>query len=345
MPSRTPPPPAEVVPGVWSAGLPFPNPLGFTFSYFVRVADGVVAVDMGWDSEESWQAFRSGLGYAGASLDQLLGVVVTHVHPDHYGLAGQIRAHTSAWIAVHPAERPQIASSQQLRTEHVHRMAAWLTACGAPQSEFEVLRADAAEIETRISLVPPDFELEDGQAVPDTDGALVAVHTPGHTPGHLCFRDRERNLLFTGDHVLPRVTPNISRRPTSDPDPLADFIASVDRVRQFDGALVLPGHEWVFDALGRRLDALVVHHDERLDQMEAAVRGGAATVWEVAQIVGWSRPFETLEGRARRSALGETSSHLYRLSQLGRLCRTDDNPVCYSVTPGSGDGALTTTQS
>jgi glyoxylase-like metal-dependent hydrolase (beta-lactamase superfamily II) len=210
-------------------------------------------------------------------------------------------------------------------------MAQWLTDCGAPQSEFDALRADRADIESRISMVQPDHQLGDGQPVPDTDGALVALHTPGHTPGHLCFHHRELNLLFTGDHILPRVTPNISKRPTSDSDPLADFIVSVDRIRAFENALVLPGHEWAFDRLGQRLDALGRHHDERLVQMEDAVRGGATTVWEVARVVGWSRPFEGLVGRARRAALGETYSHLYRLSEVGRLLRKDGEPVRWST--------------
>lgn len=210
-------------------------------------------------------------------------------------------------------------------------MKLWLRSCGAPQSEFEELRADASEIRARISPVQPDHQLVDGQPVPDTEGALIAVHTPGHTPGHLCFHDRERNLLFTGDHVLPRVTPNISKRPSSDIDPLADFVTSVERVRPYASALVLPGHEWVFDRLDERLDLLLAHHDQRLDEMETAVREGAGTVWEAAQTVPWSRPFQTLQGSARRSALGETYSHLYRLAKMGRLTKQEGETERWSV--------------
>ena len=325
------PGPAEVAGGVWSVALPFPNPLGFAFSYCLRVPDGVVVVDMGWDSDECWEVFQHGLARAGASLGDLVGVVVTHIHPDHYGLAERVRAETSAWIGVHPAELPAIANTPADRDRHIGRMQEWLLECGAPASELDVLRADAADIRARISMVQPDHELLDGQEVPKTGGALVAVHTPGHTPGHLCFHDRDRNLIFTGDHILPRVTPNISKRPKSDPDPLADFVVSVERTREFSGALVLPGHEWAFDRLGHRLDELVSHHDERLDRMQSVVQEqGATTVWEVARAVGWSRPFETLEGRARRSALGETYSHLHRLSVLGRVSRVDDRPVRWS---------------
>src|SRR4051794_11707255 len=107
---RVVPEPAEVAGGVWSVALPFPNPLGFAFSYVVPVAGGVLVVDAGWDSDECWDAFRAGLAAAGAGLDDVVGLVVTHVHPDHYGLAERLRAASPAWIALHPAERPRIAA-------------------------------------------------------------------------------------------------------------------------------------------------------------------------------------------------------------------------------------------
>lgn len=320
------PEPTQAADGVWSTGLPFPSPLGFAFSYLVRVADGVVAVDAGWDSPECWDAFLGGLWAAGAGLDELRGVVITHVHPDHYGLAERIREHTDAWLAVHPAELPRIAASGADRLRALDDMAAWLRECGTPDSEVAALHADEIDLMRRISMVRPDHELVDGQAVPGTDGALIAVHTPGHTPGHLCYHDRSRNLIFTGDHILPRVTPNVSKRPGSDPDPLADFRSSVTKLRSYDGATALPGHEWSFDGLGDRLDVLLTHHDQRLTEIEDVVRAGATTVWDVASTVRWARPFTGLDPRARRSAIGETHSHLRRLAVAGRLVELPGPP-------------------
>ena len=316
---RVVPEPAEVAGGVWSVALPFPNPLGFAFSYVVPVAGGVLVVDAGWDSDECWDAFRAGLAAAGAGLDDVVGLVVTHVHPDHYGLAERLRAASPAWIGLHPAERPRIAEGERDRERAVADLAEWLSQAGAPASEFAELDADAADMKARISMVVPEHDLLDDAAVPGTDGALVAVHTPGHTPGHLCFHDRQRGLLFTGDHILPRVTPNVSKRPQSDVDPLRDFLDSVRKVRGAGEAEVLPGHEWTFGGLGERLDFLTAHHAERLSEIEAAVGAGAGTVWEVTCAVSWSRPFERLAGRARRSAIGETFAHLYRLAVEGRV--------------------------
>jgi glyoxylase-like metal-dependent hydrolase (beta-lactamase superfamily II) len=326
MTSTTVPEPTEVATGVWSTALPFPSPLGFAFSYLVPVSGGVVAVDAGWDSPECWDAFVGGLWAAGVGLTDLRGVVITHVHPDHYGLAERIRRETSAWLAMHPAERPKIAESGTDRLRAVDDMIDWLRLAGAPETEVEALHSEEDDFMYRISMIQPDHELTDGQAVPDTDGALVAVHTPGHTAGHLCFHDRSRNLLFTGDHVLPRVTPNVSKRPQSDEDPLAMFLSSVAKVRDYADAYVLPGHEWTVDHLGDRLDTLLGHHDERLAEIEGKVLAGASTVWDVATAVHWARPFEGLAPRARRSAIGETYSHLRRLAVLGRLTETPGKP-------------------
>jgi glyoxylase-like metal-dependent hydrolase (beta-lactamase superfamily II) len=324
---------AVVADGVWLTSLPFPTPLRFSFSYLVETAGGLVVVDLGWDTDESWHRFLTGLARAGRRLDDISGVVVTHVHPDHYGLAARVRHTTDAWIAVHPGERPQLALDQPAAQQRIEDMAGWLRRCGSPEGEIDALRGETAQLTAAFPSVLPDLDLADGKPVPGTDGALVALHTPGHTPGSTCFHDRERGAVFTGDHVLPRITPNVSKRPTSDEDPVADYTGSLRRIRTLDaegGLFALPGHEWGFRGLGRRAEEIEQHHEERLAEMEAAVRAGGSTVWEVALAVGWSRPFDHLSPRARRSAIGETYSHLFRLRESGALRMTDGVPERWS---------------
>ena len=314
---------SAVSPGVWATALPFPSVLSYSYSYCLRYSSGVVVVDLGWNTADGWHTFQLGLSRAGVMLDELIGVVITHTHPDHYGLAGAIKRYTPAWIAAHGAERPLIAVTAAERATRVDEMAEWLQRCGAPDSEIGVLVHEDAELLGAMPDVQPDFDLLDGVPVQGTDGSLVPVHTPGH----LCFHDTERNLLFTGDHLLPRVTPNVPKRPRSTADPLADFMASLDRLARFERPpLVLPGHEWAFDRLMSRTAAVRSHHDRRLDEIEATVVQGAGTVWDVARSVRWSRQFDTLDPRGRRQALGETYSHLYRLSRSGRLAIKEGIP-------------------
>jgi len=313
--------------GVWATAIPFPSPLTYSYSYALRYPDGLVVVDLGWDSDEAWDAFLAGLSRAGAGLDEVIGVVVTHAHPDHYGLATRIREHSSAWIGAHPGERAQIRVDAAERRARLGEITAWLRDCGVPGPLLVELDGELGALDAVLPSVEPDVELADGTPVPGTDGALVPVHTPGHTAGHLCFHDRARNLLLTGDHVLPKVTPNVARRPGSGPDPLRDFLASLARLdRITDSAVVLPGHEWPFDRLSRRLDVLREHHRARLMEIEHAVVRGCDTVWQVAEAVSWAREFSAFTPRSLRSALAETSAHLLRLAVDGRIRRVLGRP-------------------
>ncbi|HEY5853532.1 MAG TPA: MBL fold metallo-hydrolase [Aldersonia sp.] len=311
---------SAVAPGVWATMLPFPSALSYSYSYLVRVPAGVIVVDLGWDSDDAWNAFQVGLSRAGATLDEVVGVVISHAHPDHYGFAAAIKEHTPAWIGAHPAERRQVAATAHERAARVEEMEHWMRRCGVPESHLQLLRREAAEIAATLPAVQPDIDLADGTPVPDSDGALLPIHTPGHTAGHLCFHDRGRDLLFTGDHLLPRVTPNVSKRPRSDVDPLSDFQMSLARVGAAarDTTLVLPGHEWAFDRADARVATILAHHADRLDEIEAAVTAESETVWEVASAVSWARPFDQLAPRAQRQAIGETHSHLFRLAREGR---------------------------
>ena len=320
------PPPVAAAVGVWSIPLPFPNPLTFAYAYAWEGPDGIVMIDAGWDSDACWQALCNGLERAGRGLADIIGVVATHVHPDHYGLATRMRREAGAWVAIHPAEQRFLVHTQQQRDAAIREMEGWLRRGGAPREEMRRLDADASDLRRQLPTAEPDHDLLDGQVVPGTSGQLVALHTPGHTPGHLCFHDPVRDLLFTGDHLLPRITPNVSLRPRSDENPLQDFLTSIDRLRDFDDVLVLPGHEWPFDQLSRRLDGVAAHHTERLDEMEQAVRAGASTAWQVMRRVMWSRPFDQLEGPAVRSAFGETQSHLRYLADIERLVFVAGSP-------------------
>ena len=307
-----------LAPGLWRVAMPFPTPLRYSFSYLIRLDDGFVAIDLGWNCDEGWLLFQQAIERAGGTLADLRGVVVTHAHPDHYGLAPRVHAETTAWIALHPGEGPQISASAADAHRRIDDIVAWLRTCGVPASALDNVLADRGELARDFSTESPDIDLHDGEAIADTDGQLVAIHTPGHTPGHTVFYDRGRKVLFTGDHLLPRVSVNISRRPTSDPDPLGDYLVSLERIGPYDGALAAPGHEWSFDRMGQRRGSIVEHHATRLQEIDHAVRAGCTTVWEVANYVSWSRPFGGLNARGQRSALGETYAHLVRLTREGR---------------------------
>jgi glyoxylase-like metal-dependent hydrolase (beta-lactamase superfamily II) len=322
----------QVVPGLWSVPVPIPgSPLPYVLAYAFEVAGGVVLVDPGWNAADALAALEEGLGTFGARLEDVRGVLVTHLHPDHYGLAGRVREVSGAWVGLHPADAALIPARYQDVDDLLERSSRWLAQTGAPAGDLAELRDASMQLRRLVVVARPDVPLADGDR-PDLPGwRLRAVHTPGHTPGHLCFVEERTGVVLTGDHVLPTISPNITRHPQAGPDPLADYLASLGRLRRWGGGLALPGHQWRFDGLAGRIDELLAHHERRLDAVEAAVAAGADTIWEVATRTAWSRPWEEIHGFMRRAALGETAAHLVHLEGRGRLGRAGAWPLRWRV--------------
>jgi glyoxylase-like metal-dependent hydrolase (beta-lactamase superfamily II) len=156
---------------------------------------------------------------------------------------------------------------------------------------------------------------------------LRALHTPGHTPGHLCFVDERSRRLFAGDHILPRVTPNISVRSADGDGSLHDYLGSLAKTRDLDVDEVLPAHEWRFRGLAERADAIAAHHDERLAELLAAVvREPDSTTWQLASRLTWSRPWDQYSGRLRVMAVTEAAAHVNELVRRGTI-RASAGPV------------------
>src|SRR5262245_5691724 len=104
--ATTPLPPVEPVrPGLWSIPVPIPSSsLRYVFVYVFETDRGPFIVDTGWNTDDAFNALSTGLTSLGTSINDVQGVLVTHIHPDHYGLAGRVREASGAWIALHPAD-------------------------------------------------------------------------------------------------------------------------------------------------------------------------------------------------------------------------------------------------
>jgi glyoxylase-like metal-dependent hydrolase (beta-lactamase superfamily II) len=314
------PPVERVVPGVWSVPVPIPdNPLRYVLSYLIEHSSGFVLVDPGWDAPASWQALTEGLAACSVPLGAVTAVLVTHVHPDHHGLSGAVREESGAWIAMHEREDAVLAGFG--RPGRRAATAGYLRWCGAPEEHVGRITADgqrgAAAAMARSAMARADRLLAHGDLVDVPGLRLRAVWTPGHSPGHLCFHDETHGLLLTGDHVLPRITPNISAYDLES-EPLAAYLDSLERLRETAAAEVLPAHEYRFAGLDDRLDALRDHHLERLEEAAVIVGSGAArhTAWQVARQVTWSRPWSQLSPFQHQAALGEVVAHLRHLRSL-----------------------------
>ncbi len=173
----------------------------------------------------------------------------------------------------------------------------------------------------------PDVTLEDGEVFEFDGWSFEAIWTPGHTPGHVCLYERNHRLMLTGDHVLPHITPNVSLHQEQEgTSPLADFQDSLRKVAAYDTALALPAHEFNIRDLPARAQGLIDHHVERLDEVCLAIGGSASTAGAISSRVHWNTgPFEEFSIFSKRSALGETLSHLVVLEDAGRVRRVESD--------------------
>ncbi|GAC1344856.1 MAG: MBL fold metallo-hydrolase [Candidatus Dormibacteria bacterium] len=320
------PPVEQVQPGLWSIPVPIPNnPLRYVLVYLFEVDRGAVVVDTGWNTEDAWEALTSGMHDAGYAPADVRGALITHIHPDHYGLAGRLREASGGWVGLHPADAALLPGRYGAGIPEVIRdMQRLLRSCGVPEQDLDELSGASMGIKAFVDLALPDLEIEPGRRLPLEGWNLTAVHTPGHSPGHVCFVERDRRLLLAGDHVLPRITPNIAVHAQQPGNPLADFLESLRGVRDLEVDEVLPAHQWRFRPLSARVDALIRHHEDRLDAVLAVLAAaGSPTCWEVTKALPWSRPWDQISGFMRRAALGETLAHLVLLCSDGLWSTVD----------------------
>ncbi|WP_020671086.1 MBL fold metallo-hydrolase [Amycolatopsis nigrescens] len=313
-----------VAPGVYRIPLPLPND-GLKSVNVYAVTDGtrLVLVDAGWAREDSRERLRAGLAGIGAELGDIDEFLITHIHRDHYSQAVTLRREFGCHVTLGQAEEPSLkvsADPDQPEMAGVvlslHKYGAGVVAKELAELFGDRLLSDRAEWET------PDEWLTGGtrEVLPGRD--FQVVPTPGHTSGHLVFADDAAGLLFSGDHVLPHITPSIGFQAVPADLPLGDFLDSLRLVREMPDRRLLPAHGPVTESAHQRVDELLAHHAERLTAMGETIANGASTALEAAGRLGWTRrrrELNELDAFNKMLAVLETAAHLDLLVAQGSL--------------------------
>jgi glyoxylase-like metal-dependent hydrolase (beta-lactamase superfamily II) len=313
----------QALPGLWSLSVPLPfEGLDAVRVYAIEADDGLILVDMGWGSRQSLRSLKRGLTAIGFSLDDVRGVLFTHAHDDHYGLAAAARQGSGAWLALHRADA--VLVERRLLGSHGSRsavVAQWLEEAGWPDAIVPIETG-----ERDFPLVAPDRFLTEGDRLAIGRCEFVVMHTPGHSPGHVCFVDAGNRVVLTGDHVLAGTTPHVAVMPGGPANPLYDYLASLERTCALGDMLGLPGHGDTISSVGMRAREILEHHEEQLAHATACVATGANTTLAVAERMPWSRPWSDLSRLDRFLALGEAQAHLVALEGRGWVRRVDERP-------------------
>jgi glyoxylase-like metal-dependent hydrolase (beta-lactamase superfamily II) len=269
--------------------LPLPMPdLKVVNAYAIRGDDGVTLVDPGWANAKSESILVDGLRQLGYVPGDARRILVTHSHWDHYTQAVKWQREHAATVFLGREERHTIEAFDSLQGVYPNQVR-WLRRAGASDLADDVERLELEPHERDIPVGPPDIWLRGGEEI-DCGGTTIVAHaTPGHTRGHMMFEDPVDGLLFTGDHVLPRITPSIGFERAPDRLALRSYLDSLQFCMSRSDERMLPAHGAVSDDVGSRVEELLVHHEQRLQEVLGLIAAGAETAYDVARQMLWTR--------------------------------------------------------
>jgi glyoxylase-like metal-dependent hydrolase (beta-lactamase superfamily II) len=235
------PPVEQVRPGLWSIPVPLPdNPLRYVLVYGLELPDGIALVDAGWDTPEAWEALCGGLRTAGYDIADVRAVLVTHLHPDHYGLAGRVRETSGAWVALHPADAALLRERYRDFDGLIEAIRRQMAVHGVPEEDAGPLADASRRILPLVRHADPELLLEDGEQVPLPGWNLRTVWTPGHSPGHVTYSIPSEGVILSGD-VLFQGSIGRTDLPGGDHQRLLQSIGELLDALP-DETAVLPGH-------------------------------------------------------------------------------------------------------
>lgn len=302
---------SEIREDVFSIGQWMPaSHIGFSYCYLLKdSAGGFHVIDPGWDTEDNWERVVAALRDLGASPAEVRSITSTHLHPDHIGLADRIHSETGAPTQLHSAE--QAAMKRRASERNGEAIAASLAEWQVPADRLADFSMLAGEQERVTGGTTAEHLLEDGESLDIPGFDLKVMLTRGHTAGHICLRDDERGLLYTGDHVIPTMHAGLGLGGSTPTNALADYLEALDLVARYDSYEALPGHGYRFRGIAERAGQSAEHHLKRSREAAAILaEGGDTGIWEVASRISWSAGWENLRGFFLFSALQQTAMHV-----------------------------------
>lgn len=317
----------EIKPGIFRIPIPVPLPLQFVYAYAIWDPDGFWLIDLGMDVDEARAAWDQADRDLGLGQHGIRGIIVTHYHPDHIGLAqyADEKWHAPIYLL---EEEIKTARSVFEETPPGPDLTAFMIQHGTPSDQVVLLEQEQSLRRTIVHLPPVMHALQAGQKIDLKNHSLQIIHQRGHTDHQAVIYEERTQLLFCGDQVLSRITPNISFWPDSDPNPLASYLASLEELKVFPVRLALPAHEHLIDNVNERIDVIIAHHQERTAAVMEIIRGTPKTGYEVAKEL-FKRPLNPYQ---MRFAVSETLAHLEYLRLNRKLVRVEGSPIRYRET-------------
>ncbi|MBN1470830.1 MAG: MBL fold metallo-hydrolase [Syntrophaceae bacterium] len=307
----------EIMPHLYRIIIPLPNsPLKELNSYVMKADDRNLIIDTGFNRNICFEAMQKGLHDLDIDLNKT-DFMLTHMHSDHTGLVSRLFTDTS---------KVYISRIDSLVFNENIDWSAMLEYAMHNGFELEEL-IRAAESHPGFKYRPkkiPEFSLLDNDDILQIgDYRLKCLLTPGHTQGHICLYEEEKQLFFSGDHVLYDITPHIESW-SYEVNSLKNYIESLNKVRNLPVKLVLPGHRNFFTDLAGRIDELKNHHEIRANEVLEVLGKNTLSAYDIAAGMTWDIDCDSWEQfpiTQKWFAVGEAIAHLLYLESEGQVKR------------------------
>jgi glyoxylase-like metal-dependent hydrolase (beta-lactamase superfamily II) len=331
----------ELAKGIYQIKIPLGDDVfspGNLNSYLIEGTQGWLMIDTGWDIPLSCEAMNEALRFLGVKYQDIRTIVLTHSHPDHYGMVGKIKQQApKIEVLCHRWEADLIEARYINFSEPREDVAFLLEKHGVPEQDIQTLGSASMPMLSRVAISRPDRVLYGGEIIRTGIYDLEVIWTPGHSPGHICFYEPRNKFLFSGDNVLPNITSNIGYHVFSGDNPLGDYFAALNKLSHLEVNLVNPGHEYSFKDAQTRIRDLIEHHLQRGAEIQKLIENNYSNSFEIASRLTWSLniPWPEFLPIQKRFAVTETIAHLEYLRWEGKVCKTfKNNQIRYDPLPG-----------
>jgi glyoxylase-like metal-dependent hydrolase (beta-lactamase superfamily II) len=300
---------------------------------YVTTAEPFTLIDAGTNTPETAAALMAGLDAARVPPERIERIVITHGHPDHYGLAPRIRDLSGADVMIGAADVPKVVSDGSM----MHATGRLLLGEGVPVETLIEMgdrqrQQDFRDLHPVVEGIVP---LHGGETLSFDGFDLRVLHMPGHTAGHVCLFDDASGVLFSGDTLLPNITPNPLLEPSpADPSErrrsLVEYVATLERLAAMPLEEVFPGHGPPIEEPHALIEEMREHHRRRSADLESRLTSEGKTTWQLANEL-----FPSLTGFDNFLAVSEVVGHMDLLVDEGRAEAVDRQGVIFYQSPSA----------
>lgn len=317
----------HIINGIYRIKIDVPFEVGFVCTYIFQIDDSTILIDSGLRSENWKNKFFSILKKINIPISSIDYCIVSHNHMDHIGLVSYLKQkNPEIQILMHDITSKEL--KWETNPENYHNiekqaieLAKQLMSFGMTEKQSKTLIEYFTKWSKMKNYVKPDRILYDNDEIKFGNNSLKIIWTPGHTLGHICIFDTNRKFLFSGDHILSRITPHIGnyiinpvvKREYASynfKNVLKLYLNSLDRIEKLNPKKIFPAHQEIIEDPIERIQEIREHHKNRINEITNLISKDPRTPFEIAQ-----KHFGPLDDVNTFLAVSEVLGHLIYLEE------------------------------